>query len=76
VPLEGSGQFGGLPYYVMPFVEGGSACDRMLHESQLPIAEAVRIGRDIAAALAALHRNGIIHRDVKPENILLRGGRR
>ncbi len=75
VPLEGSGQFGGLPYYVMPFVDGGSLRQRMLRDRELPIAEAVRIGRDIAAALAALHRDGIIHRDVKPENILLGGGR-
>jgi hypothetical protein len=75
VPLEASGQFGGLSYYVMPFIDGGSLRQRIVRDRELPIAEAVRIGRDIAAALAALHRDGIIHRDVKPENILLRNGR-
>jgi hypothetical protein len=74
VPLEESGQFDGLPYYVMPFIKGESLRQRLLREQQLPIAEVVRIGRGIATALAALHRNGIIHRDVKPENVMLREG--
>ncbi len=73
VPLEESGDAEGLPYYVMPFIDGESLRQRLLREVQLPIDETVRIGRTIALALAELHHDGIIHRDVKPENILLRG---
>lgn len=74
VPLEGTGEADGIPYYVMPFVEGGSLRQRLQRERQLSIAEACRIARDIARALATLHREGVVHRDIKPENILLRHG--
>ena len=75
VPLEESGEFQGLPYYVMPFIHGEPLRQRMLRERQLSLVETVRIGREIAVALAALHRNGIVHRDVKPDNVLLRDGK-
>ena len=75
VPLQESGESSGLPYYVMPLIEGESLRARMMREHQLALGEVVRIGREIALALAALHRDGIVHRDVKPENILLRNGR-
>ena len=55
----------------MPYVEGESLRDRLRTERQLPIEEAVRIGSEIAAALSYAHGRGVIHRDVKPKNILL-----
>ncbi len=61
-------------YYVMPFVEGESLRDRLTGEKQLPVAEAVRIAREVADALEYAHGHGIVHRDIKPENILLHGG--
>jgi len=74
LPLFDSGAADGLLFYVMPFVEGISLRERMAREKQLPIAEAVRIAGEIAAALDYAHRHGIIHRDIKPENILLHDG--
>ena len=62
-------------FYVMPFVEGESLRDRLTREKQLPIADAVRIGGEVASALDYAHRRHIIHRDIKPENILLHDGR-
>ena len=59
----------------MPFVEGESLRDRLNREKQLPIADAVRIATEVAAALDYAHRHGVIHRDIKPENILLHDGR-
>ena len=74
LPLLDSGEAGGLLYYVMPDVEGGSLRDRLDHEAQLPIQEAVRIAREVGTALACAHGLGIIHRDIKPANILLSSG--
>jgi len=74
LPLLDSGDAGGLLYYVMPFVAGETLRARLERERQLPIADALRIAREVADALAAAHENGIIHRDVKPENILLQSG--
>lgn len=65
------GAAGDLAYIVMAYVDGGSLADRMTRVGQLPIPEAIRITREVASALAAAHRRGFLHRDVKPQNILL-----
>ncbi len=74
LPLFDSGEVDGTVFYVMPFVEGETLRDRLDRETQLPIADAVRIASEIGAALDHAHRQGVIHRDIKPENILLREG--
>ncbi len=74
LPLHDSGEAGGVVYYVMPYVEGESLRDRLSREKQLPVEEAVRIGREVASALDYAHRHGVVHRDIKPENILLHDG--
>jgi predicted esterase len=72
--LLDSGSAEGLFYYVMPFVEGQSLRDRLDRERQLPLEDALVITRELADALNYAHDLGIIHRDVKPENVLLAGG--
>jgi eukaryotic-like serine/threonine-protein kinase len=72
--LIDSGELDGTAYYVMPFVDGESLRDRLAREKQLPIADAVRIATEVAAALDYAHRRGVIHRDIKPDNILLHDG--
>jgi tRNA A-37 threonylcarbamoyl transferase component Bud32 len=74
LPLHDSGSAGGVLYYVMPYVEGESLRARLLREGQLAIEDTLRIMRDVAAALDYAHGRGIVHRDVKPENILLTSG--
>jgi len=74
LPLFDSGAADGFLYYVMPLVEGETVRDRIAHEKQLPIADAVRIASEVASALDYAHRRGVIHRDIKPENILLHDG--
>ncbi|MGE5230685.1 MAG: protein kinase domain-containing protein [Deltaproteobacteria bacterium] len=74
LPLYDSGQSGSLLYYVMPFVEGESLRQRLDREQQLPIGDALRIAREVGSALQYAHDHGVVHRDVKPENILLSGG--
>ena len=69
--LYDSGEADGLLFYVMPYVKGESLRHKLEREQQLPIDEALRITRQVASALAHAHDQGVIHRDVKPENILL-----
>jgi serine/threonine-protein kinase len=71
--LFDSGVAEGLMFYVMPFVKGESLRDRIDREGQLPIEDALRITFEVADALGYAHTQGIVHRDVKPENILLQG---
>ena len=72
--LYDSGEADGRLYYVMPVVRGESLRDRLTRERMLPVAETLRIVSDAARALAHAHEQGIVHRDVKPENILLQDG--
>jgi eukaryotic-like serine/threonine-protein kinase len=72
--LYDSGEAQGFLYCVMPFVEGESLRQRLEREHQLPLPETIRIAREAAEGLAYAHRQGIVHRDVKPENLLLLDG--
>jgi eukaryotic-like serine/threonine-protein kinase len=74
LPLFDSGEADSFLFYVMPFVAGETLRDRLKREKQLPVAEAVRIASEVAAALDYAHRHGVVHRDIKPENILLHEG--
>ncbi|HUF46636.1 MAG TPA: protein kinase [Vicinamibacterales bacterium] len=74
LPLHDSGQVDGLLYFVMPLIEGGSLRARLDRDRQLPLAEAIHIADQVAAALDYAHRSGVVHRDIKPENILLHDG--
>jgi len=74
LPLHDSGAVDGLLFYVMPYVEGESLRDRLIREKQLPVDDALRIAREVADALSYAHANGLVHRDVKPENVLLESG--
>ena len=74
LPLHDSGEADGFLFYVMPYVRGESLRERLTKEKQLPVADAVQIAREIAGALAYAHKEGVIHRDVKPANIMLEEG--
>ncbi|MGH7632568.1 MAG: protein kinase domain-containing protein [Gemmatimonadaceae bacterium] len=74
VPLFDSGVAEGYFFYVMPFVEGETLHDRLARERQLPLDETLRISREVGGALQYAHDLGVVHRDVKPANILLTGG--
>src|SRR4029077_20289152 len=75
LPLFDSGEVDGTVFYVMPYVQGESLRGRLTREVQLPVVDAVRIAVEIAGALDYAHRHGVIHRDIKPDNVLLHDGR-
>ena len=74
LPLYDSGEAGGFLYYVTPYVEGGSLRDMLDREGRLSPTQALRLAREVADALDYAHRQQVVHRDVKPENILLEEG--
>ena len=74
LPLFDSGEVNGLLFYVMPYVDGESLRARIDREKQLTVAESVRIATAVASALDYAHRQGVIHRDLKPDNILIHDG--
>ncbi len=74
VPLYDSGDADGLLYFVMPYEEGPSLRARLAERGSIPVAERVSTLRDVARALAYAHEHGVVHRDVKPDNVMLCGG--
>ena len=66
VPLIDSGESDGSLYYVSPYIPGGSLRDRLNRQNKLPVDEALRISHEVGTALDYAHRNGYVHRDVKP----------
>ena len=74
LPTYDSGIADGRLYFVMPFVDGGTLRDRLESSPTVPLSEALRITRDIGIALMHAHELGVVHRDVKPENILFYHG--
>ncbi len=69
-----AGEHDGRPYFVLPYMEGGTLRQRLKRQPQLPIEEAIAIARSVAESLDYAHSHGLIHKDVKPENILFTGG--
>jgi serine/threonine protein kinase/tetratricopeptide (TPR) repeat protein len=73
VPVLAAGVSDGLPYYTMPFIEGESLRAKLSRAGELPVHDAVRVMRDMLSALSYAHERGVVHRDIKPDNVLLTG---
>ena len=73
VPILSAGEMDGLPFYTMPFVEGESLRVRLVRTGAMGIGHVVNILRDVARALDFAHEKGVVHRDIKPDNVLLAG---
>ena len=76
VPIHSVGEEGGLVYFVMAYVDGESLAARLRRRERLPIEEARRIMKETSDAMGLAHAMGVIHRDIKPDNVLLEGTRR
>ncbi len=74
LPLFDSGEADGFLFFVMPYIEGETLADKLAREKQLPVDEAVGIATAVASALSVAHEQGVIHRDIKPGNVLLSRG--
>jgi protein kinase-like protein len=73
LPVNDSGEAISRLWFAMPYVEGESLRARLAREGELPVGEAVRLLRDVVDALACAHQHGVVHRDIKPDNVLLSG---
>jgi eukaryotic-like serine/threonine-protein kinase len=73
LPLHDSGEADGFLYYVMPYVDGESLRQRLARDKQPPLPDATRILKEVVDALAYAHANGVVHRDIKPDNVMLSG---
>jgi tRNA A-37 threonylcarbamoyl transferase component Bud32 len=73
LPLLESGEAGGFLFYVMPYVDGESLRDRLARQGELPVHEAIKLIVEITDALSYAHRQGVVHRDIKPDNVMLSG---
>jgi Tol biopolymer transport system component len=74
VPLLSAGETDGLPFYTMPFVKGESVRTRLSRGGEMSVNEALHVLRDVASALAYAHAEGVVHRDIKPDNVIISGG--
>jgi len=74
LPLYDSDEAQGFLYYVMPYIEGETLRERLARERQLPVGDALQIAREVADALSYAHTSGVVHRDIKPGNIMLESG--
>ena len=73
VPLLSAAASGDLLYYTMPLVEGESLRAKLARQGELPVSETIRVLGDVADALAYAHAHGVVHRDIKPDNVLISG---
>ena len=71
--LHDCGEADGFLYYVMPYIEGESLREKLAREGELPISDSVRILKEVVDALAEAHSSGVVHRDIKPDNVMLSG---